>query len=386
MDSTRHGNAAGAGDSSSTVRHAYVHVPFCPQICPFCPFHVVRRTAGVVPSYLARLDAEACEAADRFDVDLDTTYLGGGTPSSLRTDELATLLESLRRRFGGLGAEVTLEIHPGTAGAPRLVQWRDLGITRFSIGVESTDDAVLARLGRSHDASTALAVVAAAIDLGVEVSVDLITAIEGQDVAAELERVAGLGVDHVSAYTLTIEEGTPFARDGVQVDPDVEAFAFDRAGHTLGDAGLVRYEVSNHARPGHECRHNLGYWRSDWWLGLGPSAAAHLPPSQHGPVVAVRTVNDRLGGWLGGAEPHHEALDGPAFVADALIAGLRLVNGVDLAAIEARTAVDVQGECRAAIERLTSDGLVHLEGTTLRASAAGLGVLDRVTAALLDHP
>jgi oxygen-independent coproporphyrinogen-3 oxidase len=264
------------------IRHAYVHVPFCPQVCPFCSFHVVRRRPGAVAAYLARLDAEAAEVASRWGVALDTTYLGGGTPSSLRVDELATLLGSLRRRLGSLGDEVTLEIHPATASAERFAAWRDLGVTRFSIGLESTDDAVLTRLGRAHSAADGLAAVEWALEavggaVGSTVSVDLMCAIDGQDVGAELERIDGLGVDHVSCYTLTIEEGTPFERDGVVVDPAVAADAFDAAGLVLGAAGIARYEVSNHARAGHECRHNLGYWRSDWWLGLGPSAAALLP-------------------------------------------------------------------------------------------------------------
>jgi oxygen-independent coproporphyrinogen-3 oxidase len=346
----------------------------------------VRRSAGVVPSYLGRLDAEAGELADRYDIALSTTYLGGGTPSSLRADELASLLDSLRQRFGSLGDEVTLEIHPGTATIDRLKHWRDAGVTRFSIGVESTDDAVLSRLGRSHDARRALDVVGAAVGLGVDVSVDLITAVEGQDVGRELSTVASLGVGHVSAYTLTIEEGTPFERDGVVVDPEVEADAFDRAGQTLGRTGLERYEVSNHARPGKECLHNLGYWHSDWWLGLGPSAAAHLPPPEgfvNGGVVAVRAVNRHLDDWLDGVAPDEELLDGAAFVADALIAGLRLVEGVDLAELSQRVGVDTLAEQRVGIERAQLAGLVEMDGSTLRATSAGLRVLDRTTAVVL---
>jgi oxygen-independent coproporphyrinogen-3 oxidase len=398
------------------IRHAYVHVPFCPQVCPFCSFHVVQRRPGAVAAYLARLDTEAADVTSRFDIALDTTYLGGGTPSSLRVDELATLLGSLRRRFGSLGDEVTLEIHPATASAERFAAWRDLGVTRFSIGLESTDDAVLARLGRAHSAADGLAAVEWALaavggTAGSTVSVDLMCAIEGQDVGAELDRIVALGVDHVSCYTLTIEEATPFERDGVEVDPDVAADAFDAAGSVLGAAGIARYEVSNHARAGHECRHNLGYWRSDWWLGLGPSAAALLPPrlslarthsrsvlraapdlgplaEQNGgetdDVVGVRAINARLDRWLEGAPPEVEALDGPAFVADALVAGLRPVDGVDLAELSVRTGVDVAATYGQAIVELVGDGLATFDGTRLAATSAGMRVLDRVTARLLD--
>ncbi len=156
-------------------------------------------------------------------------------------------------------------------------RWVDLGFTRLSVGVESTDDAVLARLGRSHDAASGMRAVEAALTSGLEVSVDVMTAIEGQDVAADLARVAAEGVDHVSAYVLTIEDGTPFARDRVRVDSDAEVGALDAAETVLGTAGLRRYEVSNHARPGHECRHNLAYWDNRCWLGLGPGAHGHEP-------------------------------------------------------------------------------------------------------------
>ncbi len=399
METTANRNRGGLTDRSSTVRHAYVHVPFCPQICPFCPFHVTRRAPGVVAEYLARLDREAAEIAERYDVALDTLYLGGGTPSSLRPQEVEQLLDSLRRRFGPLGSEVTIEIHPSTANAGRLAEWRDLGITRFSIGLESTDDATLARLGRAHSAADGLSLAAAAVELGLDVSVDLITAVEEQDVERELVTVASLGVDHVSAYTLTIEEGTPFARDGVAVDPDDEARSFDLAGSVLGATGLERYEVSNHARPDHECRHNLAYWRSDWWLGLGPSAAAHLPSSpnpsfvlqddasmrrsaaQNG--VAVRAVNPTLDRWLAGDEPEVELLDGAGFALDAMIAGLRMTAGVDLDEIGGRAGFDVGVAYRHGIERLRLVGLVEREGSILRATPRGMAVLDHILAALV---
>jgi oxygen-independent coproporphyrinogen-3 oxidase len=403
------------GDTGfDVVQHAYVHVPFCPQVCPFCSFHVVRRRPGVVAAYLARLDVDAADVASRYDVALDTTYLGGGTPSSLRIDELASLLGSLRRRFGSLGDEVTLEVHPATASAQRFAAWRDLGVTRFSIGLESTDDAVLARLGRAHSAADGLRAAEWALDAvggtsGSTVSVDLMCAIGGQDIDAELERIAARGVDHVSCYTLTIEEGTPFERDGVEVDPDVAADAFDAAGSTLGAAGIARYEVSNHAQVGHECRHNLGYWRSEWWLGLGPSAAALLPPrpsparprphsrsvlraapdlgplaeQNGGEIVGARAVNPRLDRWLVGDPPEVEVLDGPAFVADALVAGLRPVDGVDLVALSARTGVDVGARYGAAISELVDDGLATFDGMRLAATPAGMRVLDGVTARLL---
>lgn len=375
------------------IHHAYVHVPFCPQICPFCSFHVLRRAAGAVDAYLERLEVEAATAAERYSIELRSTYLGGGTPSILRVAEMDRLLSSLRRRVGDLGTEVTLEVHPSTASPERFAAWRDLGITRFSIGVESTDDAVLRRLGRSHDAASALAAVDAALAAAnagdTVVSVDLMSAIDGQDIVSELERIASLGVDHVSCYTLTIEAGTPFERTGVTVDPDVAADAFAAAGEVLGRAGLRRYEVSNHARPGAECVHNRAYWQSGWWLGLGPSAAAHLPPIDNGggdpaDSVGVRAVNAPFGEWLAGAPPESEALSPQAWVADALVAGLRMVKGVDLDRLSRRSGVNVAVAYAARIEELAAEGLVRfVKPAVLAATRKGLPILDTVTARLL---
>ena len=364
------------------VRHCYVHVPFCPQICPFCSFHVLRRAPGIVEAYLDRLDAELVESADRVDVALDTTYLGGGTPSMLRTAELERLLDSIDRHLGGIGSEVTLEIHPGTATASRLAEWRGLGITRFSIGVESTDDDVLATLGRRHGAAPALELVEQALALdGAVVSVDLMVAVPGQDLEAELARIVALGTQHVSTYTLTIEAGTPFERDGVVVDPDDEAEAFGRSTEVLAAAGLRRYEVSNHARPGHECGHNLGYWRSDWWLGVGPSAAGHEPGSDD--VAAVRRVNPHLAAWLDGVPPELEARDAAGFALDAVVAGLRIRDGIDLAGLGARVGVDLVGRWHHVIGDLVADGRLERDGTSIRATDAGVRVLDQVTAAFV---
>ena len=365
---------------TETVRHCYVHVPFCPQICPFCSFHVLRRTPGAVGAYLDRLDRELAEAADRCDVQLDTTYLGGGTPSMLRTAELERLLGSVDRRVGGTGSEVTLEIHPSTANPAKLAEWRALGVTRFSIGVESTDDSVLATLGRRHRARDALELVDAALGLdGAVVSVDLMVAVPGQDVDAELTRIVELGTPHVSTYTLTIEPGTPFARDGVAVDPDVEAHAFDRCAEVLSSAGLQRYEVSNHARPGSECRHNRAYWCSDWWLGLGPSASAHEPG--RGDAIAVRRVNPHLDRWLAGIDPEIDERDGDGWAFAALVAGLRIAEGVDLAAVGRRAGIDAAARWNDGVDQLVDEGLVEVAGTTVRATAAGVRVLDRVTGA-----
>jgi oxygen-independent coproporphyrinogen-3 oxidase len=381
-----------------------VHVPFCPTICPFCDFHVLERRRGAVDAYLRRLDREAAETSERLEFQpggLRTIYLGGGTPSHLRDDELARLVEILRRRLGWASRECTLEVHPSTVRPGRVERWRDLGFTRLSVGLQSTDDAVLRFLGRPHDAATGLAALERARRAdGLEVSADLITAVPGQDVESDLRAVAARGVDHLSAYTLTIEPGTPFARDGVEVDAHAEADSLRLAGEVLGEYGLLRYEVSNHARPGAESDHNLGYWRNEWYLGLGPSASAYEPRGRDdatGDVVYAagnrgntagalrgwRRTNPTFDRWLAGEAAEPEPVTARDVVVEGLLVGLRLREGVDLARLSGQAGLDVDDVVGEALQRLQRQGRIERDGRRLWATATGMAVLDQVVAEIL---
>jgi oxygen-independent coproporphyrinogen-3 oxidase len=363
------------------VEHVYVHVPFCPTICPFCSFEVLERRAGAVDAYLDRLEADAAAAAIRCDVRPSTLYLGGGTPSYLRVGELARLCRIIDRHLGWPTDEVTLELHPSTVTAERVAAWVDLGVTRLSVGVESTDDAVLRRLGRSHDATTARAALDLALGSGLEVSADLMTAIDGQDVTAELDRLVATGVPHVSAYVLTIEDDTPFARDGVEVDVTAEWEALEVADDVLGRAGFTRYEVSNHARPGHQCRHNLAYWDNRCWVGLGPGAHGHEPAGSA--ALTVRRAEQGWSEWLAGAPPELEPRDGLDWAVDAVVAGLRRRDGIDLDELTRRSGIDVAAVFAAAIDLGHRDGHLASEGSRLWATSSGARVLDQVAAAFV---
>ncbi len=372
-------DAATVSDAAS-IEHCYVHVPFCPTICPFCSFEVLERRAGAVDAYLDRLDAECAATTETHDVSpLRTLYVGGGTPSYLRSDEFARLAAIIRGRFGW-APEVTLEVHPATASRDRFAAWSDLGVTRFSVGVQSFDDDVLARLGRNHDASAGERCVEWAQDTGRAVSLDLIVAVDGQQVGVDLERAVDTGVDHVSTYTLTIEPGTPFARDGVEVDATGEHDAIVAASEVLGAAGLARYEVSNHARPGSECRHNQAYWDGAWWLGVGPGASAHLP--RPGVAGAIRRVNAPFDSWLAGSPGEIDELDPSDVAHELVVAGLRRVEGVDLDEVTARTGV-VDPSWADAVDLHVASGLLTRSGRRIAATPAGLLHLDAVTATFL---
>lgn len=370
------------------VRHLYVHVPFCPTICPYCDFHVLTRRAGLVERYLEQLEVEAAGLAAAYTVELDTVYLGGGTPSFLRDEELAALVGSVRRHLGWGRVENTLEVNPGTVSGPRAAHWRALGFDRASVGVQSLDDATLKFLGRQHDAAQARDAVTTLIGEGFRVSGDLITAVPRQPLLSDIQGLVDLGVGHVSAYTLTIEPGTEFARRGVTVQEDDERRGFEETEAALTALGFTRYEVSNYARPGQESRHNLAYWQGRTYLGLGPGAAGHYPAEGGArgteDMLTVRRTNPHLHGWLTGAAGEAEAIDATEFVTDALFMGLRLRAGVDLADLSRRSGLDVAGVYAAPIAQNVARGLLTLDGDRLRATPDGWWVLNRVVTDFLE--
>ena len=368
-------------DPLAAPRALYLHVPFCPQVCPYCDFHKMRRAAGLVEAYVARIVDEAAAAAERWPGPLDTVYVGGGTPSHLSDAELDAVLGAIARGWDGLGAvETTLEADPLTFDRARAARWRAQGITRVSIGLQSTQDDVLRFLGRSHRGGDGLQAIADARAAGLEVSADVITAVPGQDAERDLRAVAAAGADHVSVYTLTVEAHTPFARRGVTVDDDRAADDFDLAEAVLGEHGFERYEVSNHARPGHRSRHNPVYWRGGACLALGPGAAGLLPaaPGAAPDVVAVRTMNPPIKAWLRGDPPERTPLDGRGFALEKLMTGLRTVEGVDLNGLRATTGIDVATTFPDALATALRHGLLALDGPRLRATRAGVRVLNAV--------
>jgi putative oxygen-independent coproporphyrinogen III oxidase len=367
------------------VRSLYVHVPFCPTLCPYCDFHVVLRQGGVVEAYLKRLAQEAAALHARFPGPLETLYFGGGTPSFLRARELERLFAAIPWRLNP-GAEVTLEANPGTLNAERLALLRGLGVNRLSIGVQSFQDSVLDGLGRAHGRRGALQAVEMSLEAGFRTSIDLILGLPGQDFEADLREAAAIGVGHVSAYTLQVEPGTPFAIRGIKLDEDLEAATFDLAEGVLGEAGLERYEVSNFARPGEESRHNRAYWRNDFWGAMGPAAVGHYPKGVEGRgpgaesdrPYSVRATNPPLPRWLAEEAPAVEEISPHEYAKEALMLGLRLREGVDVGALEGRSGLELWGRLEKVARDLEERGLIWRCRTRLGATRAGLPLLHRV--------
>jgi oxygen-independent coproporphyrinogen-3 oxidase len=260
----------------------YLHLPFCRVHCSYCPFAISTDLSlqdAYTAALLRELDARVAPAP------VDTLYLGGGTPSRLALSNLRLIMERVRSRFAiASEAEITIEANPEDIDGDALAAWRELGVNRVSIGVQSFHDAELFPLGRVHGAQRAHEAVSLAVSQGLRTSLDLILGLPNQTVASfrETLRIAiGLEVGHISLYMLDLEEGTPLAvqvergRTALPEEDDV-AELYLEAVQTLGEAGLQQYEISNFARPGEESRHNLRYWRREPYRGLGLGAHSFI--------------------------------------------------------------------------------------------------------------
>ena len=264
----------------------YVHVPFCLTRCGYCDFNAYAGLGHLASRYVEALQAEAGLWAEDWGVErFGSVFFGGGTPTTLDQGDLARLLAHLRERFDvEPGAEVTIEANPDTVDAAKLAALLEAGYTRLSMGAQSFDQRVLDALERVHGPAAVRRAFAAARAAGhTNVNLDLIYGANGETLTfwgRTLEETIALGPEHVSAYALTIELATPLGRKvGAGLvpapDPDLQADMFGLACELLGDAGYGHYEVSNWALPGFECRHNLGYWRLQPYLGLGAGAHSY---------------------------------------------------------------------------------------------------------------
>jgi oxygen-independent coproporphyrinogen-3 oxidase len=388
---------AGARASSPTRAEGnfgvYVHWPFCRAKCPYCDFNSHVRHGGIdeerfLAAYLDELAYFAARAPGRS---VSSVFFGGGTPSLMQPSTVAAILDAIARHWRlESEAEITLEANPTSVEAGRFAGYRATGVNRLSLGVQALDDASLKALGRQHDAAEALAALDIAKRNFARVSFDLIYAREGQSSRAwrhELARALDHAADHLSLYQLTIEAGTPFAarhEAGTLSTPNgAEARAQYLITQELCEAaGLPAYEVSNHARPGSESRHNLLYWRGDDYAGIGPGAHSRIGADGiKRALAAIKSPEE----WRAQVEASghglasDEALSADEAADEYLLMGLRLAEGIDLARLAA-----LRGRAldEARIEALTQDGLVAWNGARLAATTEGRLVLDRLIVAL----
>jgi oxygen-independent coproporphyrinogen-3 oxidase len=375
----------------------YIHWPFCRSKCPYCDFnsHVV---AGIDQArWRAALSRELAHEATRLPGrTVGSIFFGGGTPSLMEPATVAALIAAAGRHWTfAPDIEITLEANPTSVEAGRFADLRAAGVNRVSLGVQALDDRALGALGRGHDVAEALEAVALARRHFARFSFDLIYARPGQRVAdwrAELARALDHAGDHLSVYQLTIEEGTAFAPlhargELVLPDEDTQADLYEATQEMLEAAGLPAYEISNHARPGAECRHNLLYWRYGDYAGIGPGAHGRVPVGNARHATRRHRAPDI---WLTRVEASGAALqaDAPIAAEDAatecLMMGLRTIEGVSrgrFAAVADRP-VEAFVDHRQ-LDRMTAGGFIEMTPTHLRATAAGRQRLNGLLAALL---
>jgi oxygen-independent coproporphyrinogen-3 oxidase len=363
----------------------YIHFPFCRRKCPYCHFVSGPIGANGLAQWRRGLELEADRYADAG-LEFDTLYIGGGTPSLLEPTEGRGILESLKARLSLRLKEVTLEANPSTeAGADRLAGWLDAGVTRLSVGVQSLDDGILETLGRDYGADTAAAFLRSARRAGFRsLGLDLMIGVPGESKSAlqkTLDGIAEFEPEHVSLYILENVDGLPFEKTlrARPVDDDETADRFERAAEKLAALDLRRYEISNFARPGHECRHNLKYWRYEPFLGLGPSAASHIGAERWADLEGLEAWMAAL---AAGRDPRAETivLDAETAVREALVAGLRLVRGIDGAEFRRRFGVDILHRFAREIDDLRRDGFLVFEDGFLRIPERRLLVSNAVLA------
>jgi len=383
-----------AADAEPRDFGVYLHWPFCLSKCPYCDFNSHVRHAGVdEPRFARAFAAEIAATAARVPSrTVSTIFFGGGTPSLMQPATIGAVLDAVARHWSiAPDVEVTLEANPTSVEAARFRGFRTAGVNRVSLGVQALDDGALRELGRLHSAHEALAAVGVARSIFARYSFDLIYARPGQTPAAwaaELKRAIAEAGEHLSLYQLTIEQDTPFAAlhaAGRLAVPDEDAARalYDTTQAVCAGAGLPAYEISNHARPGGECRHNLIYWRAHEYAGIGPGAHGRLDVAGERRATATEK---RPEAWLTRVEAlghglvTDEALTAEQRADEFLLMGLRLAEGIDPRRF-ARLAGRALDPRRIAV--LRDEGAVELTASgRLRATLAGFPVLDAVVADL----
>lgn len=390
----------------------YVHWPFCTAKCPYCDFNSHVRTAidedGWVDGILSELDwvagkqggsarpiAAAYERATNknFRPVVETIFFGGGTPSLMQGRSVGRILQKIAALWPMANdPEITLEANPASADAARFADYRAAGVNRVSLGVQALNDADLKKLGRLHDVAEARAALKMAMGVFDRVSLDLIYARPGQSDAAwrgELKEALDFGTGHLSLYQLTIEPETPYAllhRNGsLQIpDDDMAAGLYETTQELTEAAGVPAYEISNHARPGAESRHNLIYWRYGEYAGVGPGAHGRLNLGGRRTATAAIKLPERWRdtvGKSGHGFVERMTVSNDEASREHLLMNLRLAEGLDLAAYEQRWGARPQAQ---KITAMAQQGFVTLDGDTLTATPSGRLLLNSVIEKLLN--
>ena len=373
----------------------YVHVPFCRRKCPYCSFYSFAPQSGDIARYLESVQAHLANLAQEpllQGLQFDTVFFGGGTPSVLPPALLGQILKSCLSALScSSEAEISIEVNPGTVQADDLLALRRAGFNRLSFGVQSFHDHELRRLGRIHTAPEAEEAVLAARHAGfTSISLDLMYGLPGQSPAdwqSSLEKALSLAPEHLSLYELTPETPSPLY-DQIQqgtifLPSEEEVLAMmDCTASLISTSPLKRYEISNYARDGHPCRHNINYWQNGSYLGLGPGAVSALEGRRYRTIAELARYH-RLA--LAGvpAWREEERLDTEQSFRETVIMGLRMLRGVSARTLRRRYHLDLRSYYGPVLERLVEQGLLDWQGDRLALTARGLPLANQVMAELV---
>ena len=369
----------------------YIHWPYCARICPYCDFNVYKQKTdlNLTPAILTDLKAWRDWSGPR---EISSIHFGGGTPSLMSADDIAQSISQTKTSWALKdNCEVAIEANPHDADAATWKAYRVAGINRLSLGVQSFHDPALILLGRDHGAAEAKAALNLAMEIFPSVSLDIIFGWAGQTEAlleADLDIALASGAQHISAYQLTIEEGTAFARaeargDSKAVDSDKSADFYDLVRERLMAEGFEHYEVSNFARPSHRSRHNLAYWQGRDYVGVGPGAHGRLTvdDKRYATIAEMRPKDyQEAVAALGLGLAEKEPLSPTAWAEEYLLMGLRIEEGISLPRFRKIAGRELP---IAVVKRLSNDGFIILQGDRLRATAEGRLLLNSVTETLL---
>lgn len=364
----------------------YLHIPFCVRKCAYCDFPSHAGREKDIPAYVEALKGEIIEAGERWaDRRVETVFFGGGTPSTLTGAQMNTLMEAVFSSFAvSENAEISMEANPGTLTPEKLAAYRAAGINRISIGVQAMNDRLLKSIGRIHTRGEAIEAVHMARNAGFEnINIDLMYGLPGQtieDFTDTLQQALSLPIQHLSMYSLIVEEGTPlYARveQGETIPGDEETLIMQHtAAKMAAERGLARYEISNYALPGYECRHNMVYWRRGEYLGLGCAAHSMMEETRFSNTVL-------LSEYLSGArETERQPLNQTDVLEETVMLSLRTAEGMDMSEYR-RLSGSAFARTERAIARLTEEGLAVLMDNRLALTERGMDVLNAVIEALI---
>ena len=375
-----------------TTAGLYVHVPFCSSRCSYCDFATGLYQSEIAERYVRGLINEI-RSSQYAGENVDTIYFGGGTPSLLATGQLDRILASLHDNFKiATETEITLEINPGSATPEKLRAFRSLGVNRASFGVQTFDDAELAKLGRSHNTADALRTFADLHEVGfANVSFDLIAGLPGQTLDGwrkNIRQALDLAPEHLSFYLLEVHSGTPLAehiRRGIQPQPDEDlaGVMYEWMLEQATAAGYEHYEISNLSRPGFHSRHNVKYWTAAPYYGFGCSAHSYDGDtrrwSNHRDVLKYLEMIESGAS----AVVEEQQLSRTDVQAEAVFLGMRLMQGVDLRAFSEAFGVDLRDEHAEDLDRFCEAGLLELRGDVIRLTRTGALLSNEVFAAFV---